>query len=103
MFDDPLLVGAKRQRLAHDLVEVDHRARGLALAGERQQVADDAGGAFGLAEDDLETALGLVVDARASASRSAHDRIVASGLFSSCATPEMVWPSAAIFSACSIW
>ena len=37
-----------------------------------------------------------------SASRSAHDRIVASGLFSSWATPEMVWPSAAIFSACSI-
>src|SRR6187401_2011047 len=29
--------------------------------------------------------------------RSAQERIVASGLFSSCATPEMVWPSAAIF------
>ena len=38
-----------------------------------------------------------------SASRSAHVRMVASGLFSSCATPEMVVPSAAIFSACSSW
>ena len=36
-------------------------------------------------------------------SRSAHVRIVASGLFSSCATPEIVWPSAASFSACSSW
>ena len=32
-------------------------------------------------------------------SRSAHVRMVASGLFSSCATPEIVWPSAASFSA----
>ena len=38
---DALLVGAQRQRLAHDLVEVDHRARRVALARERQQVADD--------------------------------------------------------------
>ena len=36
-------------------------------------------------------------------SRSAHDRMVASGLFSSWATPEIVWPSAAIFSVCSSW
>ena len=34
-------------------------------------------------------------------SRSAHVRIVASGLFSSWATPEIVWPSAASFSAWS--
>ena len=33
-------------------------------------------------------------------SRSAQLRIVASGLFSSWATPEIVCPSAAIFSAC---
>ncbi len=33
--------------------------------------------------------------------RSAHIRIEASGLFSSCATPEIVWPSTAIFSAWS--
>ena len=36
-------------------------------------------------------------------SRSAQLRMVASGLFSSWATPEIVWPSAAIFSACSSW
>ena len=41
MFDDALLVGAQRQRFAHDLVDVDHRARRLALAREGQQVADD--------------------------------------------------------------
>ena len=35
-----------------------------------------------------------------SASRSAQLRMVASGLFSSCATPETVWPIAAIFSRC---
>ena len=62
MLRDALLVGAQRERFAHHLVEVHHRARGLALAGEGQQVADDAGGAFGLAEDDLETLLRLVVD-----------------------------------------
>ena len=33
------------------------------------------------------------------ASRSDQVSIVASGLFSSCATPEIVWPRAAIFSA----
>ncbi len=92
MLVDALLVGAEREGFAHHLVEVHHRARGLALPGKRQQVADDAGGAFGFAEDDLEPALGLVVEPGRSASRSAHDRIVASGLFSSCATPEMVWP-----------
>ena len=35
------------------------------------------------------------------ARRSDQVRMVASGLLSSCATPETVWPSAAIFSACS--
>ena len=59
---DPLLVRAQRQRLAHDLVHVDHRARRLALARERQQVADDPRGALRLAEDRLEAALGLLVD-----------------------------------------
>ena len=53
---EPLLVGAQRQRLADDLVEVDHRARGLPLAGKRQQVADDARGALGFAEDDVDAA-----------------------------------------------
>ena len=53
---DALLVGAQRQRLAHDLVHVHHRARRLPLAREGQQVADDARGALGLAEDRLEAA-----------------------------------------------
>ena len=101
---EPLIVGAQRERFAHDLIHVDHRPRRLALAREGQQVADDAGGALGFAEDRVEAA--AHASRRASAvcdRRSAQLRIVASGLFSSCATPEIVWPSAAIFSACSSW
>ena len=56
MFDDALLVGAQRQRFAHDLIHVHHRARRLALARERQQVADDARGALRFAENRLEPA-----------------------------------------------
>ena len=59
---DALLVGAQRERLAHHLVHVHHRARRVALAREGQQVADDLRGALGLAEDRLEAAPGLVVD-----------------------------------------
>ena len=33
-----LLVGAQGQRLAHDLIDVDHRARRLPLARERKEV-----------------------------------------------------------------
>ena len=62
---DALLVGAQRERLAHDLVDVDHRARRLPLARERQQVADDARGALGFAEDGLEAAAHRVVERRA--------------------------------------
>ena len=101
---DALLVGAQRQRLAHDLIDVDHRARRLALARERQQVADDARGALRFAENGLEAAADRRIERRSFCdSRSAQLRIVASGLFSSWATPEIVWPSAAIFSACSSW
>ena len=101
---DALLVRAQRQRFAHHLVDVDHRARRLPLAREGQQVADDARGALRLAEDRLEAAADRLVERRSFCdSRSAQLRIVASGLFSSCATPEIVWPSAAIFSACSSW
>ena len=57
-----LLVRAQRQRFADDLVHVDHRARGVALAREGQEVADDLGGALRLAEDGLEAAPGLIVD-----------------------------------------
>ena len=44
------------ERFAHHLVDVDHRARRVALAREGQQVADDARGALGLAEDGLDAA-----------------------------------------------
>ena len=57
-----LFVRAQRERLADDLVQVDHRARGVALARERQQVADDLRGALRLAQDGLEAALRLLVD-----------------------------------------
>ena len=98
-----LLVGAKRQRLAHDLVQIDRRARRVPLARERLQVADDARGALGGVVDGVEIAARLLVERGVPASRSAQARIVASGLFSSCATPDIVWPSAASFSACESW
>ena len=53
---DALLVCAERQRLAYDGVDIDHGARRLALAREGQEVADDAGGALGFAEDRFEAA-----------------------------------------------
>ena len=59
---EPLLVRAKRERLPHDLVHVDHRARRLPLARERQQVSDDARGALGFAEDGFEPAADGVVE-----------------------------------------
>ena len=62
---DALLVGAQRERLAHDLVHVHHRARRLPLAREGQQVADDARGALGFAEDRLEAAADRLVERRA--------------------------------------
>ncbi len=58
---DALVVGPQRQSLANDLVEVDHRARRMPLAGEHQQIADDLRGALRLAEDRLETTARLVV------------------------------------------
>ena len=58
---DALLVGAQVQRLADDLVEIHQRPRALTLACEREQVADDAGGALRLAQDDVESAPHRVV------------------------------------------
>ena len=60
-----LLVGAQRQRFAHDLIDVHHRARRLALAREGEQVADDARGALGFAEDRFEAAAHRLVERRA--------------------------------------
>ena len=100
---DALFVRAQRQRFAHHLVHVDHRARRLPLAREGQQVADDAGGAFRFARGWFRGRGAPALRAARCESRSAQLRIVASGLFSSCATPETVCPSAAIFSACSSW
>ena len=90
-----LFVGAQRERLAHHLVEVHGRPRRVALAGERLQVADDARGAFGGVVDGVEVACASARRGGVPLSRSAQARIVASGLFSSCATPDIVWPSAA--------
>jgi hypothetical protein len=59
-----LLVGAQRQRLPNDLVHVDHRTGRVALAREREQVADDARGAFGFGKDGVEPALHLFVGIR---------------------------------------
>ena len=64
MFGDPLVVGAQRERLAHDVVEIDHRAGRLAFAREGQQVADDARGPFGLGKDGVETAAHRIVERR---------------------------------------
>ena len=57
-----LIVGAQGERLAHDLVQIDHRARRVPLAREGQQVAHDLRGALRLAQDRLEAAPGLLVD-----------------------------------------
>ncbi len=55
------LVGTQRECVMHDVVDIDHHPRALPLARERQEVADDARRALGLAEDHFETAAGLVV------------------------------------------
>ena len=55
---------SQRERLADDVVQIDHRARRLPLARERQQVAHDLGGALRLAEDGLEAAPRFLVDLR---------------------------------------
>ena len=47
----------KRERLAHNVVEVDHRAGRLPLARERQQIPDDLRGPLGLAQDGFEPPL----------------------------------------------
>ena len=59
---DALIVGAQGQRVAHHLVEIDHRPGGRALADERQQVPDDSRRAFGLGEDHVHAALADVVE-----------------------------------------
>ena len=100
---DALLVRAQRERLAHDVVEVHHRARGVPLAREGEEVAHDAGGALGLPRGSPRGRAAWSSSNCRGARRSAHVRMVASGLFSSWAMPEIVWPSDAIFSACSSW
>ena len=59
---DALLVGAQRQRFAHHLVQVHHRARALPLARERQELAHDLRRAFGFVEDDVDAAPRAVVE-----------------------------------------
>ena len=85
----------------HDLVDVDHRPRRLPLPGKRQQVADDARGALRLAEDDVDAAARVVgsSDLFGEPLGPAQDRRQRVVQFVRDA--EIVWPSAAIFSACS--
>ena len=64
MLVTPLIVRPQRQRLADDVVDVHHHARGLALAREGEQVADDAGGALRLAQDRFEAAAHRIVERR---------------------------------------
>ena len=58
----PLFVRPQCKRFADDVIDVDHRARGLSLARERQQVADDACGALGFCEYHFDTAPRAVVE-----------------------------------------
>ncbi len=60
-----LLVRPQRHRLARHLIHIHHRARRLPLAREREQVADDARGAFGFAEDDFEAVAHRLFERRA--------------------------------------
>ena len=64
MFVTRCSYAAQRERFAHDLVDVHHRARGLAFARERQQVAHDARRALGFAEDGFEAAADRRVERR---------------------------------------
>jgi hypothetical protein len=58
---DALLVSAQGERFAYDMIEIDHRARRVALAREREQVAYDPCGALGLCEDGLDALGGCLL------------------------------------------
>ena len=51
-----MLVGAQRQRVLNDLVEVNQRARRLTLPRKGQELPDDACGALGFTENDVNAA-----------------------------------------------
>jgi hypothetical protein len=72
------------------------------LAREGEQVADDTRGTIGFAEDRVDALPGLRIEITFREPLG-QVRMVASGLFNSWATPEMVVPRAAIFSAWSSW
>jgi hypothetical protein len=59
---DALLVGSQGQGLAHDLVEIHHRARGVTFPREGQEVADDLRRPLRFPEDGLQAAANLLVD-----------------------------------------
>ncbi len=61
MFVTRCSYGPQRERFAHDLVQVHHRARALPLAREREELAHDLRGALGFVKDDLDPALRAVV------------------------------------------
>jgi len=51
-----LFVRAERNRLADDLIQIDHGTRGVPLPREREEIADDLRRAFGFAEDRVQAA-----------------------------------------------
>ena len=58
-----LFVGAQRERLPCDLIDVHHRPRRLPLAREGEKVAHDSGRALRLAENGLEASTDRVLEA----------------------------------------
>src|SRR5256886_16570972 len=104
----PQLVPPQLERVVQHLVHRGGRALGLVLAREGQEVLHDARGPPGFGVDHLRRRA-LVGWKRFSLSSSwANAEIPASGLLSSCATPETSCPIADIFSdwiscSCSIF
>src|SRR5215831_13029796 len=87
------VVVAKRKGVFQDLVEAHGDALGLVLTREAKQVLHDAVGALGLFVKLFAVLQALGTDLAAS-----RQKLAVSGLLSSCATPEISWPTAAIFS-----
>ena len=99
---DALLMRPQRQRFADHLIEVHRRPGRVTLPGERLQVAHDAGGALGGVVDGVEIPARQLVEPAArqplGAEQDRRERIV-----QLVRHPDIVWPSAASFSACESW
>ena len=55
------MIGVQAQRVVNHFVHIHQNALRLMFAGEREQVGDDAGGAFGLVVDVAEVGAGIFV------------------------------------------